>query len=197
MQLIFATNNPHKVKEMQLILGDDHPIISLKQAGIDVELPEPYDTLEENASTKSEKILELSGKDCFSEDTGLEVSALNGNPGVKTARYAGEHAGAEDNNRKLLAEMKGKHDRSAQFRTIISLRLKDREYLFEGICKGRINEKLMGSGGFGYDPLFIPEGFSKTFAEMNEQEKAKLSHRALAAGKMVAFLNSSGRDQAP
>jgi XTP/dITP diphosphohydrolase len=189
MQLIFATNNPHKVKEMQLILGAGHPIISLQQAGIHAELPEPFDTLEKNASAKSKKILELSGRDCFSEDTGLEVTVLGGRPGVKTARYAGEHAGAEENNRKLLAEMKDQADRSAQFRTVISLRLDGREYLFEGICMGRISEKMSGIGGFGYDPLFIPEGFHKTFAEMNEQEKAKLSHRALAAGKMVAFLN--------
>ncbi len=189
MDLIFATNNPSKIREMQAIIGKSIHMISLQEAGVNIELAEPFDTLEANASAKSKVIAGLAGRDCFSEDTGLEVEALDGRPGVKTARYAGEHATARENIEKLLAEIKDHQGRNAQFRTIISLRLDEKEHQFEGICRGKITQKPAGKGGFGYDPVFIPWGFSKTFAEMTEKEKTKLSHRAMAARKMVAFLN--------
>jgi len=186
--LIFATNNQHKVDEMRSILGDHFNIISLKEAGIDIDIPEPYDTLEANASEKSGTIHRLTNKNCFSEDTGLEVMALNGEPGVKSARYAGEGNNFDKNVDKLLMNMKGIDNRQARFRTIISLILDDKEYLFEGICNGRIIETKKGSLGFGYDPIFIPDGSEKTFAEMEMEEKNKFSHRKKAMEKLISFL---------
>ena len=186
--LIFATNNQHKVDEMRSILGDDFNIISLKEAGIDIDIPEPHDTLEANASEKSGVIHRLTNKNCFSEDTGLEVKALNGEPGVKSARYAGEGNNFAKNVEKLLMNMKGIDDRVARFRTIISLILDNKEYLFEGICNGRIINENRGSLGFGYDPVFIPDGSEKTFAEMEMEEKNKFSHRKKAMEKLISFL---------
>ena len=186
--LIFATNNQHKVDEMRSILGDHFNIISLKEAGIDIDIPEPYDTLEANASEKSGTIHRLTNKNCFSEDTGLEVMALNGEPGVKSARYAGEGNNFDKNVDKLLMNMKGIDNREARFRTIISLILDDKEYLFEGICNGRIIDEKRGSLGFGYDPVFIPDGSEKTFAEMEMEEKNKFSHRKKAMEKLISFL---------
>jgi len=186
--LIFATNNQHKVDEMRSILGDDFNIISLKEAGIDIDIPEPHDTLEANASEKSGVIHGLTNKNCFSEDTGLEVKALNGEPGVKSARYAGEGNNFAKNVEKLLMNMKGIDDRVARFRTIISLILDNKEYLFEGICNGRIINENRGSLGFGYDPVFIPDGSEKTFAEMEMEEKNKFSHRKKAMEKLISFL---------
>jgi XTP/dITP diphosphohydrolase len=188
MELIFATNNEHKAQEINSILGSEFKIITLKQAGIDIDIPEPHDTLEENAAEKSEVIYNLTGKDCFSEDTGLEVEALDGEPGVKSARYAGESKSFDNNIDKLLMNLDGQSNREAQFRTVVSLRLGGKEYKFEGICKGSIIAERKGDNGFGYDPVFIPEGSLKTFAEMTMEEKNKYSHRKKAIEKLVRFL---------
>jgi XTP/dITP diphosphohydrolase len=189
MKLIFATNNEHKVDEIRSILGEKFDIISLKEAGINIDIPEPHDTLEANASEKSKVIYELTGTDCFSEDTGLEVYALAGEPGVKSARYAGEGRSFDANIEKLLSNLAGKPDRQARFRAVISLLIDGKETQFEGICEGSIIEEKRGKGGFGYDPVFVPEGSVKTFAEMGMEEKAIFSHRAKATEKLVAFLN--------
>lgn len=190
MQLIFATNNQHKAEEINSILGNEFKIITLKQAGIDIDIPEPHNTLEENASEKSGVIYNMTGWDCFSEDTGLEVESLNGDPGVKSARYAGENKSFDNNIDKLLLNLKDEENRKAQFRTVISLRLKEKEYKFEGICKGSIIAERKGTNGFGYDPVFIPEGSVKTFAEMTMEEKSQFSHRKKAVEKLVNFLGS-------
>ena len=189
MKLIFATNNQHKVEEVRSILGGKFDIITLIEAGIDIDIPEPYDTLESNASEKSRVIYQMTGINCFSEDTGLEVYALNGEPGVKSARYAGEDRSFDANIEKLLINLAGKPDRRARFRAVISLLIGDKETLFEGICEGKIIEEKRGEKGFGYDPVFIPDGSTKTFAEMGMEEKTKYSHRAKATEKLVAFLN--------
>ena len=188
--IIFATNNLNKVNEIRAVLKDSFHITSLKEAGIDIDIPEPYDTLEENAREKSNTIYTLTGKNCFSEDSGLEVAALNNEPGVRSARYAGNEADFKKNTEKLLQNLKSVSNRLAQFRTVISLMLDGKEYCFEGICKGSITEKETGTNGFGYDPVFIPEGSKKTFAEMNMEEKNKYSHRKKATAKFAAFLNN-------
>ena len=190
MKLIFATNNQHKVDEIRSVTGNDLRIITLKEAGIDIDIPEPYNTLEENASGKSKTIFEMTAINCFSEDTGLEVAALNGAPGVKSARYAGDNRSFDANIEKLLLNLADKPDRSARFRTVISLLTDGKETLFEGICEGRIIEEKRGTQGFGYDPVFIPTGSDKTFAEMSMDEKNKFSHRKIATEKLVAFLNN-------
>lgn len=187
--LIFATNNQHKVDEVKSIYGINYKIISLKEAGIDIDIPEPYDTLEENATEKSSVIYKLTGKDCFSEDTGLEVEALHGEPGVKSARYAGEGKSFEKNIEKLLTKLQGINNRKAQFRAVLSLILSGKEYKFEGICKGTILAYTKGGKGFGYDPVFMPLGAERTFAEMNMEEKNRYSHRKKAMDKLVDFLN--------
>ena len=188
MKLIFATNNQHKVEEIRSIVRDQFEIITLKQAGINIDIPEPYDTLEENASEKSRTIYRLTKTNCFSEDTGLEVYALNGEPGVKSARYADDHKSFDANIEKLLTNLEDKSDRHARFRTVISAIIDGQEALFEGICEGKIIDHKRGNMGFGYDPVFVPAGFDKTFAEMNMLEKNKIGHRAKAAEKLVAFL---------
>ena len=187
--LIFATNNQYKVDEVKSIPGINYKIISLKEAGIDVDIPEPYDTLEENATEKSNVIYKLTGKDCFSEDTGLEVEALNGEPGVKSARYAGEGNSFEKNIEKILSKLQGIDNRKAQFRAVLSLILSGKEYKFEGICKGTILAYTQGGKGFGYDPVFMPLGTERTFAEMDMEEKNRYSHRKKAMDKLVDFLN--------
>ncbi|MEQ1678905.1 MAG: RdgB/HAM1 family non-canonical purine NTP pyrophosphatase [Chitinophagaceae bacterium] len=190
MRLIFATNNQHKVEELRSLITGEFDIITLEEAGIDIDIPEPYDTLEENAAGKSRTIYEMTGTNCFSEDTGLEVAALNGEPGVKSARYAGESRSFDANIDKLLINLADKTNRSARFRTVISLLLEGRETQFEGICEGRIIDEKKGLQGFGYDPVFIPAGSDKTFAEMSLSEKGQFSHRAKATQKLVAFLNT-------
>lgn len=190
MKLIFATNNQHKVDEIRSVVGNNLDIITLKEAGIDIDIPEPYNTLEENATSKSKVIFEMTGTSCFSEDTGLEVTALGGEPGVKSARYAGDNRSFDANIEKLLSNLAGKDDRSARFRTVISLLIDGRETQFEGICNGQIIEEKRGLQGFGYDPVFIPAGSVKTFAEMDINEKNQYSHRKKATQKLVAFLNS-------
>ena len=190
MKLIFATNNQHKIDEIREIVGSSFELLTLKDAGIDIDIPEPYDTLEENASNKSKTIYQLTQTSCFSEDTGLEVAALNGAPGVKSARYAGDDKSFEKNIDKLLKELENQHDTRARFRTVISFLLDGKEYLFEGICNGSITRQRKGNQGFGYDPVFIPDGSPKTFAEMDMLEKNKFSHRKKATDQLVAFLNT-------
>ncbi|HKH61563.1 MAG TPA: RdgB/HAM1 family non-canonical purine NTP pyrophosphatase [Flavitalea sp.] len=189
-ELIFATNNANKVYEIQTAIGNLIRVISLSEAGIDIDIPEPYDTLEANASVKSGTIYNLTAKDCFSEDTGLEVEALNWEPGVKSARYAGEDKDFERNIKKLLQNLLHKETRQARFRTVISLIYKGHEYLFEGICQGKIIENKRGLLGFGYDPVFVPSGSNRTFAEMDINEKNLFSHRKKAADKLVLFLQA-------
>jgi len=186
--LIFATNNQHKVEEIRSVIGKQFEIITLKEAGIDIDIPEPHDTIAANASEKSKVIYELTGKDCFSEDTGLEVKALNGEPGVKSARYAGDGRDFQKNIDKLLSKLEDKDNRKARFITVISLILNGKEYLFEGVCNGKIITHQTGIGGFGYDPVFIPDGSDKTFAEMSMEEKNAYSHRRKATDKLIEFL---------
>ena len=190
MELIFATNNAHKVEEINAVLPPHIQAVSLKAAGIDIDIPEPHATLEDNAREKGRTIYSLTSKNCFSEDTGLEVDALDGAPGVHSARYAGVEKAFDKNVAKLLNNLSDKNKRSAQFRTVICLLLEGEEHLFEGICRGTITTERKGSAGFGYDPVFIPDGASKTFAEMTLEEKNRYSHRRKAVDKLVAFLNN-------
>lgn len=189
-KLIFATNNQHKVDEIKSIPDLGYEIISLKEAGINIEIPEPYNTLEKNATEKSRVIYNLTGWDCFSEDTGLEVDVLNGEPGVRSARYAGEDNSFKKNIEKLLLNLKGKENRNAQFRAVLSLIINGVEHKFEGICKGTILAEVKGESGFGYDPVFLPLGATKTFTEMDMSEKNKYSHRKAAMDKLIAYLNT-------
>ncbi len=190
IELIFATNNQNKVIEVQSLMDKNILIKSLQEAEIDIDIPEPHQTLEENAVEKSSTIHRLFGKNCFSEDTGLEVDALNGEPGVRSARYAGDEANNENNIRKLLNTLEGNFNRNARFRTVISLIIDNEYFLFEGICEGVITNEIKGNNGFGYDAVFIPNGDVKTFGEMNLKEKNKYSHRKKATHKLIAFLNN-------
>jgi XTP/dITP diphosphohydrolase len=189
MKLIFATNNQHKVDEIRHVINTSFELLTLKEAGIDIDIPEPHDSLEANATEKSRTIYQLMNTNCFGEDTGLEVAALNGEPGVKSARYAGDGRSFDKNIDKLLANLEGKRDTTARFRTVISLIWEGEEHRFEGICTGKIIRERKGINGFGYDPIFIPDGSEKTFAEMELKEKDRFSHRAKATEKLVAFLN--------
>jgi XTP/dITP diphosphohydrolase len=189
MKLIFATNNQHKISEIRQALPSWFSIITLSEAGIDTDIPEPHDTLQDNAAEKARVIHQMTGTDCFSEDTGLEVPALNNEPGVHSARYAGEDRSFQKNIEKLLFRLEGRTDREARFRTVICLLLGGKEHFFEGICPGRIAEQPSGAEGFGYDPVFVPEGAEKTFAEMSLEEKNSFSHRRKALDKLVVFLN--------
>jgi XTP/dITP diphosphohydrolase len=188
--IIFATNNEHKIKEIQSLVGSDFTIITLQQAGIDIDIPEPHDTLQENAYEKAITIENITKQNCFSEDTGLEIEALNGEPGVKSARYAGETRNFQANIDKVLEKLNGIRNRKAQFRTVICLLWNKEVFYFEGICQGRITETMHGKEGFGYDPIFIPEGASKSFAEMTMEEKNKFSHRQKAVTQLFTFLHS-------
>lgn len=189
--LIFATNNLNKVIEVRSLLDDSFKILSLSEAGINIDIPEPFDTLEKNAVEKSEVIYKLKGLNCFAEDTGLEVEALNGEPGVKSARYAGKERSFEDNINKLLDKLKGIANRSACFRTVICLTVNGKHNIFEGACSGTITAEKRGNSGFGYDPVFIPDGAAKTFAEMSLQEKNIFSHRKKATEKLIACLKKT------
>jgi XTP/dITP diphosphohydrolase len=189
-ELIFASNNDHKIRELQASIGNLVKITSLKAAGIVREIEEPFETIRENASEKSRIILELSEKDCFSEDTGLEVDALNGEPGVHSARYAGEERSDRANIEKLLTKLQDAESRRARFRTVISLRLNGAEHIFEGLAEGSIVNEPVGDKGFGYDPVFLPLGSSQTFAQMDINQKAQYSHRRKAGDKLVAYLYS-------
>lgn len=190
MVLIFATNNKHKIEEIASALPKELSIITLAEAGIDIDIPEPHDTLEDNAAEKARTIFQMTSVNCFSEDTGLEVFALNNQPGVHSARYAGDEKSYEKNNKKLLSNLDGILDRKARFRTVICLIIEGNEYFFEGVCEGKINHAPVGQAGFGYDPLFIPNGSKKTFAEMDLKEKNLFSHRKKALDMLVAFLNN-------
>jgi XTP/dITP diphosphohydrolase len=187
-KLIFASNNQYKAAEIKAILGDAFSIQTMGEAGICIDIPEPFLTLEENAREKSSTIFRITGLDCFSEDSGLEVEALNGAPGVHSARYAGLPSDSIANNNKLIEALKGIENRRARFRTVISLILNGKEFQFEGICNGHISENYAGDAGFGYDPVFIPEGDSRTFAEMTMVEKSDISHRKKAMDEMTRFL---------
>lgn len=188
--LVFATNNINKIREVKSLLTGKFSIRTLQDAGINIDIPEPYDTLEENAAAKAQTIYNLTGKDCFAEDTGLEVDSLNGEPGVKSARYAGDDRSFENNIDKLLSRLEHNKDREASFKTVICLLTNDKQILFEGICKGTIIAGRRGGNGFGYDSVFIPEGAEKTFAEMSLVEKNHFSHRKKALEKLVAYLTS-------
>jgi XTP/dITP diphosphohydrolase len=189
MTIVFATNNQHKVDEIRAALPKDYSIISLKEAGIDIEIPEPHDTLQENAAEKARTIHRLTKSHCFSEDTGLEVYSLDNEPGVHSARYAGEDKAFDKNIDKLLSKLNGSVDRNGRFRTVICLIIGENEQFFEGICEGTIITEKRGNKGFGYDPVFVPTGSGKTFAEMTMKEKNLFSHRKKAMDKLVVFLN--------
>lgn len=189
--IIFATNNRNKVAEIQSLVGKNFEIIPLKEAGIEIDIPEPHDQLEANAAEKAKTIFNLTNQNCFSEDTGLEIAALGGEPGVKSARYAGEDRDFQANIDLVLSKMIGNENRAAQFRTVICLIWDQKEYYFEGICKGRILNTMEGEKGFGYDPIFVPEGASKSFASMTMEEKNKFSHRQKAVTQLFQFLNNA------
>jgi XTP/dITP diphosphohydrolase len=188
--LVFATNNPHKAREIEQILGPDYTVKTLKDIGCTEDIPETADTLEGNALLKARYVKEKYGYDCFSEDTGLEVEALGGAPGVHTARYAGDQKNPMDNIARLLENLSGENNRRAQFRTVIALIRGDRADLFTGVCTGTIAEEMRGAGGFGYDPVFIPDGYEQTFAELGEAVKNSMSHRAKATALLVEGLRS-------
>ena len=190
MKLIFATGNRHKLEEVSDILGGSFELHTPAEYGITEDIPENEPTLEGNASAKARYIYELTGADCFADDTGLEVPALGGEPGVRSARYAGETKSSADNMDLLLEKLKREPDRRARFRTVVSLILEGREYLFEGIVEGRIIDQKRGSEGFGYDPIFVPEGYDQTFAEMNLAVKNGISHRARAVEALAGFLDN-------
>lgn len=187
---VFATNNSHKLEEVKDILGNKIELLSMKEIGCFDDIPETDDTLEGNALLKARYIYKHFHVDCFADDTGLEVEALNGAPGVYSARYAGEGHNSEANMKKLLLELEGIENRKARFRTVFALIINGKEHLFEGIVKGNIIKVRKGTSGFGYDPIFIPEGYNQTFAEMGNDEKNKISHRAIAAQKLCKFLKS-------
>ena len=190
-KLVFATNNAHKLSEVSAILGDKIELLSLKDINCYDDIPETADTLEGNALLKARYIYEKYGVDCFADDTGLEVEALNGAPGVYSARYAGgDGHDSEANMKKLIANLEGINNRKAQFRTVVAMILDGKEYLFEGIVKGSIIEDKRGTTGFGYDPIFIPEGYEQTFAELGDEVKNQISHRSRAVHKLCKFLNS-------
>ena len=188
MKIVFATNNAHKLSEVKAVLGEGFELVTLKEVGITEDIPETGETLDENASIKARYVYECTGLDCFADDTGLEVAALNGAPGVRSARYATDGHDFAANNRKLLREMEGVADRSARFRTVISLIINGEEQQVEGIVRGTIATEESGCEGFGYDPLFIPEGKSVTFAEMSADEKNAISHRGRAVAELVKIL---------
>lgn len=188
-KLVFATNNAHKLEEISAILGEEVEILSLKDIHCEADIPETADTLEGNALLKAEYIRQHYGMDCFADDTGLEVEALHGAPGVYSARYAGgEGHDSEANMQRLLRELEGEVNRNARFRTVIALILNGEIHQFEGIVEGHILREGRGTAGFGYDPLFVPEGYDQSFAELGEEVKNQISHRARAVQKLVAFL---------
>jgi XTP/dITP diphosphohydrolase len=191
MQLVFASNNLNKIKEIQSILNGSIEILSLSDIGCHEEIPETADTIEGNAILKANHVTEKYGYDCFADDTGLEVTALNGEPGVYSARYAGEQRDSDDNMNKLLHVLSDKEDRSAQFKTVIALNIKGAQHLFTGIAKGNIVLEKTGNKGFGYDPIFKPENYDETFAEIASEIKNKISHRAKATEQLIDFLNST------
>ncbi len=190
MNMVFATNNRHKLAEVQAVLGEGFRLTTPRELGITEDIPEEQDTLEGNASQKARYLYERTGKNCFADDTGLEVAALGGAPGVRSARYAGPGHDSQKNMELLLNNMAGKTDRRARFRTVISLILDGEEHLFEGTVEGTILDAPCGEAGFGYDPVFVPEGYDTTFAEMSAEAKNAISHRGRAVARLAAFLAS-------
>ena len=193
MKLVFASNNKNKIKEIQLLLPKTIQILSLEDIGCFEEIPETADTIEGNAILKANYVTQKYGYNCFADDTGLEVEALNGEPGVYSARYAGEQKDANDNMDKLLFNLKDKSNRSAQFKTVITLNLDGNQNLFTGIIKGKIIEEKIGNNGFGYDPIFVADNYTKTFAELTIEEKSGISHRGLAVKQLVEFINNANK----
>lgn len=189
MKIVFATNNKNKIKEIQSMLPSTIEIISLESIGCLEEIPETADTIEGNAILKANYVTEKFGFDCFADDTGLEVDFLNGEPGVFSARYAGEQKSAEDNMDKLLLNLENATNRQAQFKTVITLNLKGKQYLFEGVARGAITLGKQGEEGFGYDPIFRPQGYTETFAQLSLKTKNEISHRGKATQELIAFLN--------
>ena len=190
MKIVFASNNKNKIQEIQSMLPDTIQIVSLESIGCFEEIPETSDTIEGNSILKANYITQKYGFDCFADDTGLEVEALNGEPGVYSARYAGEQRNADDNMNKLLEELLDKPNRNAQFKTVIALNLKEKQYLFEGIASGEITLEKKGTGGFGYDPIFKPTNYDETFAELSLTVKNEISHRGKATKALLEFLQN-------
>ena len=190
MKIIFATNNRHKLEEVQAVLGEGFRLVTPRELGITEDIPEEQATLEGNASQKAHYLHDRTGENCFADDTGLEVAALDGAPGVRSARYAGPGHDSQKNMELLLHNMEGKTDRRARFRTVISLILAGEEHLFEGTVEGTIIDAPRGEAGFGYDPVFVPDGHDTTFAEMSAEAKNAISHRGRAVAKLVSFLTS-------
>jgi len=188
MKLVFASNNKNKIQEIQALIPNTIQIVSLEDIGCTEDIPETADTIEGNAILKSNYVTEKYGYDCFADDTGLEVDALNGAPGVYSARYAGNQKDANNNMAKLLSEIKDKTNRKANFKTVIALNLNSKQNLFTGIINGKIIEEKSGTNGFGYDPIFVADGYNKTFAELTMEEKSTISHRGIAVQKLVDFL---------
>ncbi|CAM4050440.1 non-canonical purine NTP diphosphatase [Flavobacterium sinopsychrotolerans] len=191
MQLVFASNNKNKIQELQSMLPETITIVSLESIGCFEDIPETADTIEGNAIQKANYVTEKFGYDCFADDTGLEVDALNGEPGVFSARYAGEQRNADDNMNKLLVALLDKNNRKAQFKTVIALNLNGKQHLFTGIAKGEITLEKIGNQGFGYDPIFQPEGFPETFAQLSLDIKNKISHRGKATQQLITFLKET------
>ena len=190
MKIVFATNNQHKLKEVRSLLPS-FEIVGLKDIGCFEDIPETATTLEGNAQIKADYVTQKYGLNCFADDTGLEVTSLNNAPGVYSARYAGEPSNSENNMSKLLSELKIKKDRKAQFRTVIALNIGSKKTRFEGVCKGSISIEKQGTEGFGYDPIFIPENHSTSFAQMTMEEKGKISHRGKAIEQLTSYLNTT------
>jgi XTP/dITP diphosphohydrolase len=188
MKIVFASNNKNKIHEIQSMLPENIQIVSLESIGCFEEIPETADTIEGNAILKANYVTQKYGFDCFADDTGLEVDSLNGQPGVFSARYAGEQKNADDNMDKLMKELSGKPDKNAQFKTVIALNFKGKQHLFVGIASGKITSEKMGTGGFGYDPIFKPSGYEKTFAELSLEVKNEISHRGKATKLLIEFL---------
>jgi len=188
MKLVFASNNKNKIQEIQALVPNTIQIISLEDIGCTEDIPETADTIEGNAILKANYVTEKYGYDCFADDTGLEVEVLNGVPGVYSARYAGEQKDANDNMDKLLSELKDKSNRKANFKTVIALNLNGKQNLFTGIINGKIIEEKIGTNGFGYDPIFVADGYEKTFAELTMEEKSTISHRGIAVKELILFL---------
>ena len=188
MKLVFASNNKNKIQEIQALVPNIIQIVSLEEIGCIEDIPETADTIEGNAILKANYVTEKYGYDCFADDTGLEVEALNGAPGVYSARYAGEQKDANDNMDKLLSELKDKSNRKANFKTVIALNLNGKQNLFTGIINGKIIKEKMGTNGFGYDPIFVADGYEKTFAELSMEEKSTISHRGIAVKELILFL---------
>ena len=191
MKIVFATNNAHKLSEVRAVLGEECELVTLREVGIFEDIPETGTTLEENASQKAHYVYDRTGLDCFADDTGLEVEALDGRPGVRSARYAGEECCSEANMQKLLHNLTGKSNRNAQFRTVIALIIRGEEKLFNGIVKGTIATEKKGDSGFGYDPIFIPEGHSESFAQMSSEMKNSMSHRFRATQQLGDYLKEN------